>query len=56
MRSKKHNVFTEDIKKIALTANSNKKIQSINSIETYDIHIEWAKAYYVKIKKLNVTI
>ena len=33
-RSNKHNVFTEEVNKIALSAN-NDKIQSANSIETY---------------------
>ena len=33
--SKKHNVFTEKINEIALTSNDDKRIQSIDSIETY---------------------
>ena len=32
---KKHNVFTEKINKIALSANIDKRIQSIDSIEMY---------------------
>ena len=34
-RSEKHNVFTEENNKIALRADNDKRIQSINSIETY---------------------
>ena len=35
LKSRKHNVFTEEINKIALSSNDNKRIQSIDSIETY---------------------
>ena len=34
-KSKKHNVFTEKVNKIAMSANNAKRIQSINSIKTY---------------------
>ena len=34
-RSKKQIVFTEEVKKIALSANDHKIIQSINTVETY---------------------
>ena len=34
-RSEKHNVFTEEINKIALSSNDGKRIQSIDLIETY---------------------
>ena len=34
-KSEKHNVFTEEINKIALSSNGNERIQSIDSIETY---------------------
>ena len=34
-RSKKHNLFTEQIKKIALILTDDKRIQSIVSTETY---------------------
>ena len=33
--SEKHNTFTEEINKIALSANVDKRMQSIDSIETY---------------------
>ena len=33
--SKKHNVFTEEVNKTALSTNDDKRIQSIDSIETY---------------------
>ena len=34
-RSEKHSLFTEEVKKIVLSANNDKRIQSIDSIETY---------------------
>ena len=34
-KSEKHNVFTEEINKIALSSNHDERIQSIDSIETY---------------------
>ena len=34
-RSEKENVFTEEIDKIALNSNDDKRIQSIDSIETH---------------------
>ena len=34
-KSEKHDVFTEDINKIALITNNDKKMQSFDSIETY---------------------
>ena len=34
-KSERHNVFTEEINKIALSSNDNERIQSIDSIETY---------------------
>ena len=37
-RSKKHNVVTGEVNKIALSANNDKRIQSIDSIEA--LHIE----------------
>ena len=34
-RSKEHNIFNEKINKIALSSNDDKRIQSIDSIDTY---------------------
>ena len=34
-RSVKHNVFTEVVNKIALSTNDDKRIPSVNSIDTY---------------------
>ena len=34
-KSERHNVFTEEIDKIALGSNDDKRMQSIDSIETY---------------------
>ena len=34
-KSEGHNVFTEEINKMTLSSNDDKKIQSINLIETY---------------------
>ena len=34
-KSERHNVFTEEINKIALSSNNDKRMQSIDSIETY---------------------
>ena len=34
-KSKRHNVFTEEINKIALSSNNDKRMQSIDLIETY---------------------
>ena len=33
-RSEEHNAFPEDVNKIALSANNDKRIQSIDSVET----------------------
>ena len=45
--SERHNVFTEEINKIALSSNEDKSVKSINSIETF---------FSVKKKRLNITI
>ena len=34
-KSERHNVFTEEINKIAFSSNDDKRMQSIDSIETY---------------------
>ena len=34
-KSEKHNLFTEEISKIALSSNDDKRMQSFHSIETY---------------------
>ena len=34
-KSEKHNIFTEEINKIPLSSNEDRRIQSIDSIETY---------------------
>ena len=34
-KSENHNAFTEEINKIALSSNNDKRIQSIDSIEAY---------------------
>ena len=34
-KSKRHNIFTEEINKIALSSNNDKRMQSIDSVETY---------------------
>ena len=35
LKSKSHNVFSEEINKIALSSNDGKRMQSFDSIETY---------------------
>ena len=35
IRSERHNVFTEEINKIALSSNGDKRMKSIDSIERY---------------------
>ena len=53
-RRDKHNAFTEGVIKIALSANYDKIMQSINLIETYANGTN--KEKYTKKKKLNVAI
>ena len=45
--SERHNVFTEEINKIALSSNEDKSVKSINSIETF---------FSLKKKRLNIAI
>ena len=51
-----HNVFTRDIRKIALSSNDDKRMQSIDSVDTYP---HWVSKYDVwkrlKIKRINIT-
>ena len=35
LKSERHNIFTEEINKIALSSNDDKRMQSVDSIETY---------------------
>ena len=53
-RSEKHNVFTEEVNKIASSANNDKRMQSIDSIETYAYGT--SRTLMIKKKRLNVTI
>ena len=53
-RSEENNIFTEQVNKIALSANDEKKIQLINSIETSAYGT--SKKLYIKMKKLNLAI
>ena len=50
-KSERHNVFTEEINKIALISNDNTRMKSIDSIETYAYGISKEKK-----KRLNVII
>ena len=51
LKSNKHNVFTEEIKKSALSSNDDKKIQSIDAIETYEYGM--SKDLMQKKEKIN---
>ena len=54
-KSEKHKVFTEEINKIALGSNDDKRIPSIDSTETYahgmNKDLIWKKE---KIKRVNI--
>ena len=52
-KSEKHNVFTEEINKIALSSNGYKKIQSIDLIETYVYGTSKDLEYNIKEIKCN---
>ena len=51
-RTEKNNIITEDVNKIALRTNDDRKIESIDSTETYAYGM--SKTQYVKKNKLNV--
>ena len=51
-KSERHNVFIEEINKIALSSNDDKRMQSINLKETY----AYGTSKDLVIKRLNVTI
>ena len=59
IKSERHNVFTKETNKIALSSNDDKWIQSINSTETYAYgtsqDLAWKKEEikYAKIIKKN---
>ena len=53
-KNKWHNIFTEEINKIALSSNDDKRMQSIDSIETYAYGT--SKDLVSEKKRLNVTI
>ena len=54
-KSEIHNVFTEEINKMVLSSNGDKRIQPIDSIETYSHEISkdliWKKE---KFKRANI--
>ena len=50
-KSERHDVFTEEIKKADLSSNDDKRMQSIDSIETYTYGVR-----RMKKKILNVTM
>ena len=52
-KSEGHNVFTEEINKMTLSSNDDKKIQSINSIETYIYIYGTSKDFICKKEKLK---
>ena len=48
--------FTEEIDKIISSSNDDKRMQSIDSIETYAHGTSTKKKWYVRKKKLNATV
>ena len=53
-KSERHNSFTEEINKIALSSNDDKTMQSIDSVETYPHGM--SKNLILKKKKLNALV
>ena len=53
-KSERHNTFTEEINKIALSSNDDKTMQSIDSVETYPHGM--SKNLILKKKKLNALV
>ena len=53
-KSERNNVFTEEISKIALSSNDDKKMQSIDLIETYAFGINKNVICKRKIKCNNI--
>ena len=49
-KSKKPNVFTEEVNKIALSANNDKKTQTIDSVESYAYVI----SNYIKLNQAEI--
>ena len=49
----RHNVFTEEINKIALSSNDDKRMQSIDSIETYPYGTSKDLVSEIKLIKCN---
>ena len=55
-KSERYNVFTEEINKIALSSNDDKRMQSIDSMETYvDRTSKDLVSGKEKIKCINIT-
>ena len=44
LENEKHNVFTEEINKMALSLNDDKRVQSIDLIETFDRFSKWKRS------------
>ena len=55
-RGEKHNVCTEEVNKIALSANNGKRIQPINSVETFEYETSKDLVFKKKEIKCNDTM
>ena len=54
-KSEKHNVFTEVVNKVALSSNDDKRMRSVDSIETYACGtIKYLICRKEKIKRNNI--